>query len=73
MIDWLSKERRERKRKEAQEKQLRASLSAKLSRYEQSQHDSKNAAAEDDHTELVLGGKKIRVAKKQITLTDIKV
>ena len=68
MIDWLSKNRREEKRKQAQEEDLRASLSEKLKQYEASREV--NLDADDDHTELLLNGKKIRVAKQQIDLGE---
>ena len=71
MINWFSKKRRERERKEAEEKALRESLSAKLSRYEQAHHNQNSGAADDDHTEFVIDGKKLVVFKNQITLTDI--
>jgi hypothetical protein len=65
MIEWLSKKRSDDKRKEIQEQELKKSLSKKLSEYE-----SQNNEAKDDFTELVVNGKKLRVAKEQITLTS---
>ncbi len=65
MIKWLSKKRSDDKRKEIQEQELKKSLSKKLSEYE-----SQNNEAKDDFTELVVNGKKLRVAKEQITLTS---
>ena len=59
MIDWLSKKRREQKRKEAEEQKLRASLSEKLARYEESQKKSTSAAGADDHTEMTVNGKNV--------------
>ena len=71
-MDWFSKKRRENKRKQADEAALKASLSEKISRYEASRGQASDGEGpEDDHTELVLDGKKIRVAKKEITLTDV--
>ena len=70
MIDWLSKKRREEKLKQADEKKLRASLSEKLARYEESQQTSPADANDDDHTELMVNGKKVRVSKTQIDLAD---
>ena len=70
MIDWLSKKRREEKRKQAEEQKLRASLSEKLARYEAAQQTAEAEAGDDDHTELMVDGKKIRVPKTQIDLAD---
>ena len=70
MIDWLSKKHREQKRKDADEQKLRASISEKLARYEESQQTSPADASDDDHTELMVDGKKIRVPKTQIDLAD---
>ena len=70
MIDWLSKKRREEKRKQDDEQKLRASLSEKLARYEESQQTSPDNAGDDDHTELMVDGKKLRVPKTQIDLAD---
>ena len=66
MIDWISKKHREKKRKQAHEQQLRESLAAKVSQYVES-----SANANDDFTELLIDGKKRRVAKEQITITDV--
>lgn len=66
MIDWISKKHRDKKRKEAEEQQLRASLAAKVAKYVE---PCANAA--DDFTELLIDGKKRRVAKEQITITDV--
>ena len=70
MIDWLSKKRREEKRKQAEEDKLRASLSEKLARYEESQNTAPPDTGDDDHTELMIDGKKLRVPKTQIDLAD---
>lgn len=69
MIDWLSKKRREEKRKQAEEQKLRDSLSEKLAAYEKTQ-DINLDDSDNDHTELVVNGKKIRVSKTQIDLTE---
>ena len=68
MIDWLSKKSREEKRKNTEEQELRASLSEKLAAYERTQE--LNLVDDDDHTELMLNGKKIRVSKTQIDLAE---
>ena len=70
MIDWLSKKRREEKRKQAEEQKLRASLSEKLALYEAAQQTAEAEAGDDDHTELMVDGKKIRVPKTQTDLAD---
>jgi len=67
MFDWISKERRDKKRSETHEKELKKSLAEKVSKYEYLEKEPKN-----DFTELVINGKKLRVAKEQITLTDPK-
>ena len=71
MIEWISKKRKAQKRKQASEAELRASLSDKIARYQAAQQTPAPDADEDDHTELMVNGKKLRVAKKEITLTDI--
>ena len=68
MIDWISKKRREEKRREAHERQLRKSLAEKISRYEQSRSNSIDKPPENDFTEVFIDGKKLRVAKQQITI-----
>ena len=75
MIDWISKKQREKKRKEAHEKALRDSLAEKVSRYEQSRTGENKDESEDeggqDFTELFVNGKKLRVPKQEITVTDV--
>ncbi len=71
MIDWISGKRRAQKRKQASEAELRASLSDKIARYEAAQQSNPADTDEDDHTELMVNGKKLRVAKKEITLTEL--
>ncbi len=66
MIEWLSKKRSDDKRREIYEQELKKSLAKKISEYE-----SQNNEPTDDFTELVVNGKKLRVAKEQIDLTDI--
>ena len=68
MIDWLSKSTREKKKEAAQEQKLKESLAAKISQYQDLANDQV-----DDHTEIFIGGKKLRVAKEQITLHDTSV
>ena len=68
VLDFLSKKRREEKRKDQEEQKLKASLSEKLAEYERTQDI--NLEADDDHTELIVNGKKVRVAKTQIDLAD---
>ena len=70
MLDWLSKKRREEKRKQAEEDKLRASLSEKLARYEESQQTAPSNASDADHTELMVDGKKLRIPKTQIDMAD---
>lgn len=70
VIDWLSKKRREAKRKETDEQKLRASLCEKLALYEAAQKTPPTDTSDDDHTELMVNGKKVRVSKTQIDLAD---
>lgn len=72
MIDWISKKQRDKKRKEAHEQALRESLAEKVSRYEQSRTDEpKDDDGGQDFTELFVNGKKLRVPKQEITVTDV--
>lgn len=71
MIDWISKKQRDKKRKEAHEQALRKSIAEKISRYEDARTDSAAGADGQDFTELYVDGKKVRVAKQQITVTDV--
>ena len=64
MLDWISK-KKEQKRKEEREEALKRSLSEKVANYQKQQDEPA-----DDHTELFINGKKIRVAKEQIDLSD---
>jgi hypothetical protein len=68
MIDWISKKRREKKRKEAHEWQLKKSLAEKISQYEESGKYSIDNSTEDEFTEVFIDGKSLRVAKEQITM-----
>ena len=70
VIEWISGKRKAQRRKQASEDELRASLSDKIARYEADQQAASTDSDEDDHTELVVNGRKLRVAKKEITLTD---
>ena len=72
MFDLISRKQREKQRKEAHEKALRESLAEKISRYEKTRADE--AGHDDDgqdFTELRVNGKKLRVAKQEITVTDV--
>ena len=62
---WPSKEKREAKRKAVQERELKRSLSEKIAKYQKKQQEPV-----DDHTEIDINGKKIRVPKQQIDLSD---
>ncbi len=65
MLDWISKKKNEQKRKAEREEALKRSLSEKLAQYEQKQEEPV-----DDHTELLINGKKLRVPKELIDLAD---
>ena len=65
MLDWLSKKKREEKIKESREQELKRSLSEKVAQYQKIQEEPA-----DDHTEIFVNGKKLRVAKEQITLGE---
>ena len=65
MLDWLSKKKREEKEKQIREEKLKKSLSEKLAHYQEKQQEPV-----DDHTELFINGKKVRVAKEQINLGE---
>ena len=71
MFELISKKHREQKRKEAHEKALRDSLAAKISRYEQSRTDQAEHDDGQDFTELCVNGKKLRVAKQVIDVSDV--
>ncbi len=66
MIGWILKKHRDKKHREVQEQQLRKSLAEKVLKYEET---SSNPV--DDFTELFINGQKLRVAKQQITITDV--
>ena len=66
MFDWFSSQRREQKRKDAHEKELKKTLASKVAHYEK-YADS----AHDDFTEVAINGKKVRVAKEQITINGL--
>lgn len=68
MIEWISKKHREQKRREAHERQLKKSLAKKISRYEQTRGNSGDNPPAEDFTEVLIDGKKLRVAKQQITI-----
>ena len=65
MLDWLSKKKREEKIRESREQELRKSLSEKVAQYQKVQEEPA-----EDHTEIFVNGKKLRVAKEQITLGE---
>jgi len=65
MLDWISKSRRDKKLKEANEEALKRSLAEKVSKYQ-----SQTGESQDDFTEVTIAGEMLRVAKEQITLTD---
>ena len=71
MIDWISKKHREQKRKEEHERALRESLAAKVSQYEMENSGPLDSQDGQDYTELFLDGKKLRVAKQVIEVSDI--
>jgi hypothetical protein len=67
MISWFSKKQREEKKRQVAEDSLKKSLAEKISHYEE-----KAIGDVDDHTEVFVGGKKVRVQKEHITILDIK-
>lgn len=71
MIDWISKKQREKKRRDEHEQALRQSLAEKVSRYENAQSETGAGGKPQDFTELFIDGKKMRVAKEEITVTDV--
>lgn len=66
MFDWLSMQRKEQKRKDAHEQELKKSLASKVAHYKKYIEP-----ADDDFTEVAIDGKKVRVAKQQITINGI--
>ena len=70
-LDWISKKRRDKKRKEAHEKLLKKSLAEKISIYDSHIYNNHIGESKKDFTDLTIGGEKLRVAKEQITLTDL--
>lgn len=65
MLDWISRKKSDEKLKEIREQELKKSLSEKVAQYQQAE-----AEPADDHTEIFVNGKKLRVAKEQITLSE---
>ncbi|HKJ50369.1 MAG TPA: hypothetical protein VKB27_02650 [Gammaproteobacteria bacterium] len=63
MLDWLSKKKKDERIKEIREQALKKSLSEKVAQYQKVQEEPA-----EDHTEIFVNGKKLRVAKEQITL-----
>ena len=68
MIGWISKKNKENQRREAQERQLKESLAEKVSQYERSREKLIDNPPVEDSTEIFIDGKKLRVAKEQITI-----
>ncbi|MDH3629953.1 MAG: hypothetical protein OER98_02435 [Gammaproteobacteria bacterium] len=66
MFDLFSRQRREQKRNDAHEKELKKSLASKVAHYKKHVEP-----ADDDFTEVAVNGKKVRVAKEQITINGI--
>jgi hypothetical protein len=66
MLDWISKKRRDKKRREAHEMALKKSLAEKASKYE-----GRNMKPQKGFTEIEIGGETLRVTVEQITLTDL--
>ena len=67
MLDWISRKKEQKRLEERakREQALKKSLSEKVAQYQE-----KLAEPADDHTELFINGKKIRVQKEQIDLSD---
>jgi len=65
MLDWLSKKKKDERTREIREQALKKSLSEKVAQYQKVQ-----AEPAEDHTEIFVNGKKLRVAKEQITLGE---
>ena len=65
MLDWISRKKSDEKLKEIREQELKKSLSEKVAQYQKAE-----AEPVDDHTEIFVNGKKLRVAKEQITLSE---
>ena len=66
MLDWISKIRRDRKRRDAHEQELKRTLANKVSKYEYSAETTDN-----EFTEITIDGKKLRITKEHITLNDL--
>ena len=66
MLDWISKKRRDKKRREAHEMALKKSLAEKALKSEK-----RNMRPKKGFTQIEIGGETLRVAVEQITLTDI--
>ena len=65
MIDWLSKKRSDKKRREAHEQALKNSLADKIAQYESHFKPTNNV-----FTNFIIDGKAHRVEKEHITLAD---
>ena len=66
MIDWLSKKRSDKKRREAHEQALKNSLADKIAQYE-----SQFNAVNNGFTNITIDGETHRMAKEHITLADL--
>jgi hypothetical protein len=79
MFSRLFADRREKKRKEEHERELKERLAKKFARYEAEKalkEETARSVADDttdvrDYTEIVVNGKKLRVAKEHITIHDL--
>ena len=65
LIDWLSKQKRDQKRKEKRDNKLRAELAAKAQEF-----DSQVRPTIDEFTESTINGVRQKVAVDRITLVD---
>ena len=71
MLDWISKKRRDKKRRAAHEKVLKKALAEKISKYDSRIYNNRIGESRNDFTEITIGGEILRVAIEQITLTDL--
>ena len=71
MLDWISKKRRDKKRREAHEQVLKKALADKISKYDSHIYNNHIGESKNDFTEITIGGEILRVAIEQITLTDL--
>jgi hypothetical protein len=71
MLDWISKKRRDKKRRAVHEKVLKKALAEKISKYDSRIYNNRIGESRNDFTEITIGGEILRVAIEQITLTDL--